>query len=42
MKVLKYLSNMQEPVQHAVPYVYLKSEDPNQLDLKKVPYPIMQ
>jgi len=39
--VLSYLSNNQEPVQELSPYVYLKSEDPEQLDLKKVPYPIM-
>jgi len=40
VNVLTYLSNTQEPVQQSSPYVYLKSEDPLDVDLKKVPYPI--
>ena len=40
--VLNYLSTNQEPAQQSRPYVYLKSEDPMDLDLKQVPYPIMQ
>ena len=42
VNVLNYLSNNQEPVQQSSPYVYLKSEDPMDVDLKKVSYPIMQ
>lgn len=41
MNVLNKLSNTQELVQHAVPYVYPKSDDPNPLDIK-VPYAVSQ
>ncbi len=37
VNVLTYLSNTQESVQQSSPYVYLKSDDPKQCDLKKVP-----
>jgi hypothetical protein len=42
VNVLNYLSNNQEPVQQSSPYVYLKSEDALDVDLRKVPYPIIQ
>ena len=40
VNVLNELSNNQELVQQSSPYVYRKSEDPLDLDLKKVPYSI--
>ena len=42
VNVLNYLSNNHAPVQQVSPYVYLKSEDPMDVDLKKVPYSIIQ
>ena len=42
VNILSYISKNQEAVQLTVPYVYLKSEDPNQLSLKKIPYPMMR
>jgi len=42
VNVLNYLSNTHAPVQRVSPYVYLKSEDPMDIDLKKVSYPIKQ
>ena len=39
VNVLNSLSRNHEPVQQTQPYVYLKSEDPLDLNLKKVGYP---
>ena len=42
VKVLNYLSSNHASVQHSSPFVYLKAENPMDVDLKKVPYPIKQ